>query len=114
MFLHEEIMGIKGNRHPSIIGLENWSLGCWEKIIILKLTIVSLKVNIFRKPRILVVSSSQWQMSVISIFWVIWGKAVDSWSNWFGEKREGAATVTHKKDWTVFKEGFYWQVFIPD
>ena len=34
------------------------------------------KSEYFQKPRITVIGSSQWQVSVISIFSVIWGKAV--------------------------------------
>ena len=76
----------KGNTiHPTKIGLENWKLlGLWEKIIVLKWAIVSLKLNIFKKPG---VTLSELQ-SVIIIFWVIRGKAV--WTpkaTRFGDKR---------------------------
>ena len=39
---------LKETRNPSNIGLENWNLELWEKIIVLKWVMVSLKANIFR------------------------------------------------------------------
>ena len=36
--------------------------------------VVFLTLNICRKLRILEISSSQWNMSLVSIFWVIWRK----------------------------------------
>ena len=39
---------IKETHNPSKIGLQNWNLGLWEKMIGLKWGIVSLNVNILR------------------------------------------------------------------
>ena len=38
--------------------------------------VVFLTVNICRKLRISVISSSQWNISLVSIFWVIWRKVM--------------------------------------
>lgn len=89
------MMGIK-------IGLENWNLGHWEQTILLKLVIVFLNLNVFRKPRITVIDSSQWQVFAISIFSAIWGKAVQTPEAAELERRGRAVTVTHKKDCNVF------------
>ena len=58
----------------------------------------------FQKPRITVTGSSGWQVSVISIFWVTWGKAVQ--------------TPEYKKDCTLFLKWvfigkFSWQAKVP-
>ena len=49
---------LKETHNPSNIGLENWNLELWEKIIVLKWVIVSLKVNIFRNLEL------QWSVPV--------------------------------------------------
>ena len=49
---------LKKTLNPSKIGLENWNLGLWEKIIVLKCVIVSLKVNIFKSQEL------QWSVRV--------------------------------------------------
>ena len=72
LFLHEEMMGIKGNTQSN----ENWTWKLEPWTLRKNWVIVSLKVNIFRKPRITVIGSNQWQVFVISISWVIWEKAV--------------------------------------
>ena len=58
---------------------------CWYSEILKSWMVVFLTLNICRRFRIWVISSSQWIMSSVSIFWVIWGKvtqtreATDSW-----------------------------------
>ena len=49
---------LKETHNPSNIGLENWNLELWEKIIVLKWVLVSLKVNIFRNLEL------QWSVPV--------------------------------------------------
>ena len=63
---------LKETHSPSKIGLENWNLHLWEESIFLRWVTVSLKMNNFRNHRNTVIDSSQWQVSVFSIFWVIW------------------------------------------
>ena len=57
---------LKEKHNPSNIGLENWNLKFWGKIIILKWVIVSLKVNIFRNLEL------QWLVPVSGkcLWWV--------------------------------------------
>ena len=40
--------------------------------------VVFLKINIFRKLIITVISSNQWNVLVVSIFWVIWGNKLET------------------------------------
>ena len=49
---------LKETHNPSNIALENWNLELWEKIIVLKWVIVSLKVNVFRNLEL------QWSVPV--------------------------------------------------
>ena len=65
-------MGVKGNTQSVQNRTWNWNLHLWEESMFLRWMIVSLKMNIFRNHRNAVIDSSQWQVSVISIFWVIW------------------------------------------
>ena len=49
---------LKETHNTSNVGLENWNLKLWEKIIVLKWVIVSLKLNIFRNLEL------QWSVPV--------------------------------------------------
>ena len=40
--------------------------------------VVFLTLNISKKLRISVINSSQWNISLVSIFWVIWGKVIQT------------------------------------
>ena len=78
---------LKETHNPSKIGLENWSLGLWEKIIVLKWVFVSLKLNIFRSLQL------QWSVPVsgnclrLVVSELFMKGSVDSWSDWFGRNR---------------------------
>ena len=87
---------LKETHNPYKIGVENWDLGLWEKVIVLKWVVGSLKANVLRKSRITVISSSQWQVSVIGIFWVFWLRKhnVVSISDWSGGKKGGGGLYT--------------------
>ena len=100
-------MGLKEKHNPSKIALENWNIGLWEKIIVLKWVIVSLEVNIFRTPRITVIDSSQWQVFVISNFWFIWGKAVQTPEGTEGGGGGGGFGYTQKRLQSFFLRWFF-------
>ena len=90
------------------------TFGFWEEFIVLKWVIVSLKVNSFRKPRIAVIASSQWQVFVISIFWIIWGKTTLIPEAAELEGGEGGLRLHTRNTASFFKVAFYWQVFIGE
>ena len=70
-------MSINGN----IQSIQNgtWKLEPWTLIkkYSSEMSDFLSKREYFQKPRMKMVGSSQWQVPVISIFWVIWGKASD-------------------------------------
>ena len=86
---------LKETHNPCKIGLENWNLGLWEKIIVLKWVIVFIKVNIFRSLEL------QWSVSVSGkCLWLVFFSylrkgSVDSWSDCFGGK--GGYGYTQKR-----------------
>ena len=60
-------MTLKETRNPSNIGLENWNLELWEKNVVLKWVIVSLKMKIFRNLEL------QWSVPV-KCLWLVFSK----------------------------------------
>ena len=70
------MMGMKGNTES--IQYVTWKPEPWtlRKNYSSEMSDCISKSEYFKKPRITVMGSSQWQLSVISIFWVIWEKVV--------------------------------------
>ena len=74
--------------------------------------IVYLKVNVFRKPRIAAIGSSQWQVSLISIFELFEERRCRLLKRLILRVGGKGLQLLTKKIARFFKVGFYWPVFI--